>query len=129
MLCVLYLPGMQVTNGFHYRVLVLKRTDSGQNKMLNDVSKSQKVIFAKEFTHVHFQSQKNQIFPKGLSSLFWSVPLRKYGDVICPLQKRSFTVTLHKKKCIYHPCSDDVALSLSLQKIFLGICTVKKLRN
>ena len=76
-----------------------------------------------------FSKSKISGFSKGANPLFWSVPLRKYGDVICPLQKRSFTVTLHKKKCIYHPCSDDVALSLSLQKIFLGICTVKKLRN
>ena len=42
---------MQVTNRFHYTVLVLKRTDSGLKKMLNDVSKSQKLIFPKEFTH------------------------------------------------------------------------------
>ena len=76
-----------------------------------------------------FSKSKKSNFSKGANSLFWSVPLRKYGDVICPLQKRGFTVTLHKKKCIHHACSDDVALSLSLQKIFLGICTVKKLRN
>ena len=76
-----------------------------------------------------FSKSKIPGLSKGANPLFWSVPLRKYGDVICPLQKRSFTVTLHEKKCIHHACSDDVALSLSLQKIFLGICTVKKLRN
>ena len=76
-----------------------------------------------------FSKSKISGFSKGANPLFWSVPLRKYGDVIWPLQKRSFTVTLHKKNCIRHACSDDVALSLSLQKLFLGICTVKKLRN
>ena len=76
-----------------------------------------------------FSKSKISGFSKGANPFFWSVPLRKYGDVICPLQKRSFTVTLHKKNCIHHACSDDVARSLFLQNFFLGICTLKKLRN
>ena len=108
--------------------------------MLNDVSKSQKLTFPKEFTH-DFGRQKNcsllivlenkarnnieyccrskmslfrrqkcpfskskiSGFSKGANPLFWSVPLRKYGDVICPLQKRSFTVLFMRKSVFTMP--------------------------
>lgn len=46
-----------------------------------------------------------------------------------PPSEKKFYSTLHKKNCILHACSLDVALPLSLQKFFLGIYTLKKLRN
>ena len=50
-----------------------------------------------------FSKSKKSDFSKGANSLFWSVPLRKYGDVICPLQKRSFTVLFMRKSVFTMP--------------------------
>ena len=51
-----------------------------------------------------FSKYKKSDFSKGANPLFWStVPFRKYGDVICPLQKRSFTVLFTRKTAFSMP--------------------------
>ena len=50
-----------------------------------------------------FSKSKKSDFSKGANPLFWSVPFRKYGDVICPLQKRSFTVLFTRKTVFTMP--------------------------
>ena len=50
-----------------------------------------------------FSKSKISGLSKGANPLFWSVPLRKYGDVICPRQKRSFTVLFMRKSVFTMP--------------------------
>ena len=50
-----------------------------------------------------FSKSKKSDFSKGANPLFWSVPFRKYGDVICALQKRSFTVLFTRKTVFTMP--------------------------
>ena len=50
-----------------------------------------------------FSKSKISGFSERTNPLFWSVPFRKYGDVICPLQKRSFTVLFTRKTVFTMP--------------------------
>ena len=76
-----------------------------------------------------FSKSKISGFSKGANPFFLFCTPQEIWRCYLPPSEKKFYSTLHEKKCIHHACSDDLALSLSLQKIFLGICTVKKLRN